>query len=400
MLKVLVADIFPEEKQEELKSLGMEVKYQPKCSPDELGDVLKGMNILCVRSTKVTAEALQDARDLMLIIRVGSGVNTIDVKAASEMGIYVANCPGKNAIAVAELAAGLIVSADRRIPQATASLRSGKWEKKKYAQADGLKGKSVGIVGIGRIGREVLKRLRGFDLEAYVFSEDFTKKDAKELGVIYCETLQELVKQVDIVTTHVPYLESTHHLFNKDIFSLMKENTIFVNTSRGKIHDQEALLEAMNTKGIRAALDVFDQEPSSSTADFSAEIVDHPNFIGTPHIGASTRQAQLAVADEALRIIRTFMSKGTVPNCVNLVVNTKACCQMIIRHYNKVGVLAAVMDLLKEEDINIETMSNTIFQSGLAAVASMRLDQIPPQSVIDRLEKRDDLILQVTVNPL
>ncbi len=398
MLNILVADRLPDTKIEEMGQIpGVSCDFQPDLTVDQLPDAIGPVHILCVRSTRVNAATIARAKDLRLIIRVGSGTNTIDVSSASERGIYVANCPGKNAIAVAELTMGLLVGLDRRIPHATASLREQRWEKKAFSKADGLKGKTIGIAGLGRIGQAVARRAKAFELNVMAYDLWLTPEEANKQKIQHCNDLNELCKACDIVTVHLPYTPETEHLFNRERFALMKEGTIFLNTSRGELHDQEALLEAMDSKGLRVGLDVFNNEPASGDKKYDHPLLQHPNFIGTPHIGASTQQAQDAVAAEAIRIIREYIENGAVPNCINLQQHTPDQTQLIVRHYNKVGVLASVMEKLRAQEINIEGMSNIIFKEGKAAVATMELSRRPPDSVIAELEALEDKILSVSL---
>ncbi len=398
MLHVLIADRLPGEKVQEMSELsGVMCRYEPGLSADDLPDEIGSAHVLCVRSTRVTRETIARAKGLMLIVRVGSGTNTIDVESASARGIYVANCPGKNAIAVAELVLGFMVSLDRRIPQATASLREHRWEKKEFSKASGLKGKRLGIVGLGQIGLEVAQRASAFEMEVMAYSYDLTPERAEELGILFCDSLEKLCRECDIITVHVPFVPATRHLFNQERLAQMKEGAIFINTSRGEIHDQVALLEAMNNKGLRVGLDVFEGEPASGDKHYDAEILNHPNFVGTPHIGASTQQAQLAVASEAIRVVREFLENGSISNCINLQKHTAVQVQMSIRHYNQVGVLASVMDLLRTYEINIEGMDNTIFQEGKAAVATMELSDVPSEELLQKIKAMNETIIQVTV---
>ncbi|HAA56567.1 MAG TPA: hypothetical protein DCE42_17520 [Myxococcales bacterium] len=397
MFKVLIADKLPEEKVDEMEALGLDVVNAPQLTAGELPANINEANILCVRSTKVTKETINAAKDLILIIRVGSGVNTIDLDAASQKGIYVANCPGKNAIAVAELAMGLMLSIDRQIPQCTADLRANLWNKKKYAKADGIKGKTIGIAGFGRIGRAVAQRALAFEMNVMAWDVFLTPEGAKQAGVQYCDTLHDLCSQADVITAHLPLTDETNGLFGPQQFAAMKPNAIFINTSRGEIHDEEALLQAMNERGLRAGLDVFHNEPSSGDHTFDAPILTHPNLVGTHHIGASTNQAQLSVASEAIRIIRGFLEHGQIANCVNLKTQVKSTCQLIVRDFDKVGVLAAVMEQLREADINIAEMSNTVFHGAQTAVATIQLNKVPPDSLIEQLESMNDMVIQAMV---
>lgn len=397
MFKVLIADKFPESKQPELKSLGLEVSYQPELDAKTLVDAIRDTQILFVRSTKVTSEAISAGADLMLIVRVGSGVNTIDVAHASQRGIYVANCPGKNAIAVAELALGLVIAIDRRIPQATQSLKEGQWNKKEFSKADGLKGKRFGIAGFGRIGRAVATRAKGFEMHVAAWDKFLTPEKAQEAGVEYCADLSTLCESCDIISVHVPLLDETMGMFNADIFAKMKPGTIFINTSRGEVHDEAALLKAVKEDGLRVGLDVFDGEPNAKQGAFQAEITQQEGFVGTPHIGASTTQSQLSVASEAIRVVRTFLEEGELLNCVNMQKPSRENHQMVVRHFDKVGVLAAILNVLQKADLNIQDMNNSIFQGGKAAVATISLSAHPGDDVVKELEALEDKVIQVTV---
>ena len=265
-MRVLIADVFPERYLDELRAGGLEVVYDPGATTESLPDKAQRTHVLVVRSTKVDRATITAAKDLGLVLRAGAGYDTIDVAAASERGIYVANCPGKNAVAVAELAFGLMLALDRRIPDAAADLRKGAWNKKEYSKADGLKGRTLGVVGLGSIGLAVVSRARAFEMDVVVHSRSLTEARAEELGVGYCKTLHELAARSDIVSVHLAQTKETKGLFNAEFFAAMKPRAMFVNTSRGGLHDEAALVAAMKGKGIRAGLDVYANEPAGGTA--------------------------------------------------------------------------------------------------------------------------------------
>jgi D-3-phosphoglycerate dehydrogenase len=396
-MNVLIADKFPEEGIKELEALGCAVTFDPQLGRDDLVEAAKDAHVLIVRSTEVRAPAIDAAQNLMLIIRAGAGYDTIDVGHAAARGIYVANCPGKNSIAVAELAIALIMAVDRRIPDCVAELRAGTWNKKEYGKADGLFGKTIGIVGLGGIGREVLKRAVGIGLKPIGWSRSLTPERATELGIRRCHTLEELAKASDIVTVHLARTPETQHIIGKRFFGAMKPKAIFIHTARGGVVDEAALLDAVKTKGIRAGLDVYENEPKAAKAEFTSELVAQPGVYGTHHIGASTTQAQNAIAAEVVRIVRSFIETGTVPNCVNLEAKSPARWQLVVRHYDKVGVLANVLTTLKEQQINVEEMENIIFAGAEAACAKIKLDSEPGDTVLDALRSRPDEIIHVNL---
>lgn len=399
-MRLLIADKFPETYIAAFRSLGIGVEYEPGVTADALADKAADFEILVVRSKKVTRATIEKAKKLELVLRAGAGVDTIDVAAASERGIYVANCPGKNSVAVAELAMALLLAIDRRVADGTADLRAGKWNKKDYSVADGIKGKTLGIVGFGAIGRAVAARALAFEMSVIAHSLPADEPAMRELGVTPMGSLFELAEKSDVVSLHIPQSADTKKLFGVEFFSRMKQNAIFVNTSRGGVVDQAALERAMKERGIRAALDVFDPEPEGGTADFAPTIATLPGFVGTHHIGASTEQAQNAIAEEAVRIVREFVTSGHVANVVNIERHAPAKVQLLVRHYDKVGVLASVLEVIRRYGLNVEDMNNTIFAGAKAAVAVIRLSAAPPDEVIQELSNLKEQIIQVSVKPL
>ncbi len=397
MPRLLLADAFPAARLDDLRALGIEVDYQPDLTADTLPAAARGVAILVVRSTKVTRATLEAASALALVIRAGAGVDTIDVDAASERGVLVANCPGKNSDAVAELAMGLLLALDRRIVDGTSDLVRGQWNKKEYSKAEGLKGATLGIAGFGQIGRCVAARARAFEMNILAWSQPFTKEEADAAGVGFAATLDELARGSDAVSVHLPQTSETKGLFGERFFSALRPGAIFLNTSRGGVVDQAALETAMRTRGLKVGLDVYASEPSEGKASWDLPLARLPGFVGTHHIGASTEQAQNAIAAETVRICREFVTSGAAPNVVNVSQHSTARHQLIVRHYDRVGVLAAVLGLIKNHGINVEEMSNTIFQGGKAAVAALRLSVAPPAELVRDIEGLRDQVIAVEV---
>ncbi len=389
-MKVLIADKFEASGIDAMNSLGFTVLSNPDATPETLPDLLAqhDPDVLIVRSTKVKAPAFERAKKLNLIIRAGAGVDNIDVNAASARGVFVANCPGKNSAAVAELVWALILACDRRIPQQTIELRAGTWNKKEYSKARGLLGRTLGVVGMGRIGREVITRGQAFGMNVVAWSRSLTPESAAALNVTQVCSPSDVAKLADVISVNVAANDDTAKLCNADFFSAMKPGAIFINTSRGSVVDEPSLLSALNTKNIRAGLDVFEGEPSAATADFSSDITKHPNVVGSHHIGASTDQAQSAVADETVRILKAFRDSGEVPNVVNRALKSPAVRLLTVTHMNKPGVLARVLTALAEESINVEEMENIIYLGAKAACARIRLDSEPSPATRDNIAKR------------
>jgi D-3-phosphoglycerate dehydrogenase len=385
-VKTLVADTFPESHLHRLKQLGCEVDYLPSAKAEELPSLAPSCKILVVRGKHVTGETLHASHHLALVLRAGAGVNTIDVKAASSRGIFVSNCPGKNSIAVAELVFALLLAIDRRIPENVAALRAGQWNKKEFSHADGLFGRTLGVIGAGSIGREVIRRAHGFGLRVIAWSPSLDPDLAGELGVQRSESVDDIFREADIVTLHVPLQAETRKLVNGARLWLMKPRAILINTSRGEVVDQAALREAVESKRIRAGLDVFDPEPAEAVATFNDPILKSPNLYGTHHIGASTGQAQSAIADEAIRVIEAFIKTGVVLNCVNLARRTPAKWQLVVRHHDRVGVLAFVMDHIRRAGLNVEEVQNVVFDGALAASCRIQLAGEPPAALLSIIQ--------------
>lgn len=317
-MKVLVADKFEKSGLDGLAALGCEVLSEPDLKDDTLTARLAESEapVLIVRSTKVT-RAMIEGSALKLIIRAGAGYNTIDVAAASDKGVKVCNCPGKNAQAVSELAMGLIVALDRRIADNVSELRAGKWNKKEYSKARGLWGSTLGLIGLGNIGLDMIQKAKAFGMNVVAFSSHATAEDAAKLGITLADNVVDLARQSDVISVHSALSDKTRGLCGAEFFEAVKPGTIFVNTSRAEVVDQAALLEAVEEKGVRAGLDVFDGEPVEGTAPYEGALKDCPGVYCTHHIGASTDQAQEAVAAETVRIVKEFKDGNTPPNAVN-----------------------------------------------------------------------------------
>jgi D-3-phosphoglycerate dehydrogenase len=413
-MKVLVADKFEKSGLDGLKAAGCDVVYEPELKEDSLTNAIHemGADVLVVRATKVTA-AMLDAGRLSLVVRAGAGFNTIDVAGASTRGIYVSNCPGRNAIAVAELAFGLILSLDRRIPDNVSELREGRWNKKEYSKAAGLFGRTLGLIGVGAIGREMIRRAAGFGMNVVVWSRRFdglrrpmTDVEARELGVeparrtvsIELEpTPADAAARADIVSLHVALGPGTRQMVNAAFLARMKAGAMLVNTARGEVIDYPALAAAIAERNIRVGLDVYANEPATAAAPFADDLVALPGVYGTHHIGASTEQAQEAVAAETVRIVTSYKDTGRVPNVVNLARRTPATHMLVVRHKNRPGVLAHVFDHLRQAHINVQETENIVFDGAEASVARINLDGAPGPALCDTIKSgnRDVLDLQL-----
>ncbi|MBN1590063.1 MAG: hypothetical protein JW888_11150 [Pirellulales bacterium] len=396
-MKVLIADKLSKDAVTALETLGLEVSVQPELTAEKLPEVIGDTNILIVRSTKVTAKTFDAGKALSLVIRAGAGVNTIDLATASAKGVYVANCPGKNTAAVAELTIGLLIAADRRIGNATIGLREGKWEKKEYGKSRGLKGRTLGILGLGNIGKSVAQRAKGLEMNVIAWDGFWlTPELAEENGVGYAASPEELAAASDAVTVHLAASPDSQHMINKAFLDKMKDGAILINASRGELVDTEALKAAILQKGLRVALDVYENEPAATANEFAQ--TDLAAMVTcTPHIGASTDQAADAIAEEAVRIVDTFLKTGHPVGTVNVCKQSPATHSLVLRHLNRAGILASVLQAIREEGINVEEIENTIFDGAVAASCSILLDQAPSEKLLASVAANDS-VLNVMLN--
>jgi D-3-phosphoglycerate dehydrogenase len=391
-MRVLVADKLSSFVPGRLQDLGARVEVDAKLEGDSLTARIAELDpaVLIVRSTKVNAAHIGAGKGLSLVIRAGAGVNTIDLAACSERGIYVANCPGKNAVAVAELAIGHLVNIDRRIADNVASLRAHQWDKKTFGEARGLRGRTLAILGFGAIGKEVTLRARAFGMKVVAWSL-FGPGEAESYGIEKAATAEAAVANADAVSVHLPFTPETSKRIGASVFGAMKPGAYFINTSRGEVVDQDALVEAVRTRGIKAGLDVFANEPSAAKGAFEDTIVDLPGVYGTCHIGASTDEAEEAVGEEVVRIVLAYRNAEPIPNCVNLAKKSAATHVIAVRHADRVGVLARVLGILSEARHNVQGMENIVFSGGQAALVRIEIVGEPEEKVLAAIATSPDV---------
>ncbi len=405
-MKVLVADQFEQSGLAGLADAGCEVVFDPALQGGVLAAALHETRaeVLIVRSTKVTADMMYGG-DLALIVRAGAGYNTIDVAAASAAGIYVSNCPGRNSVAVAELAFGLILALDRRIPDNVASLRAGRWDKKEFSKAAGLKGRTLGLLGFGAIAQEVARRAQAFGMDIVAWSrrfEDGAPVDfaaygldpaARDSRVTAVTSPAAVAEAADILSVHLGLGPATRGLVGADLLGRLRPGAFLVNTSRAEVIDHEALAVAVRERGIRVGLDVYPDEPTTGTAAYHLALLDEPGVYGTHHIGASTDQAQEAIASETVRIVRAFAETGRVPNVVNLSRQSPATHMLVVRHRDRPGVLAHIFEQLHDAGINVQETENVVFEGAEAAVARINLDHAPTADLLAAISAGNENIL-------
>jgi D-3-phosphoglycerate dehydrogenase/(S)-sulfolactate dehydrogenase len=312
--RVLVADDLSSEGVEVLRRAGLQVDVRVGMKPEELESVIGDYDAIAVRSaTKVTAKVLERATRLRVVGRAGVGIDNVDLDAATRRGVVVMNSPGGSAVTVAELAIAMMLALARHIPQATASMRAGKWEKKRF-QGHELAGKTLGVVGIGNIGSVVVERARSMKMSAIAYDPFISAEAAAALGVELV-TLEELWARADVISLHVPLTDQTRNLVNALTLARMKKGVLLVNCARGGLVDEAALAASIASGHVGgAAFDVFDKEPVSS----ENPLLRLDGFICTPHLGASTEEAQVAVAVGIAEQLAAFLTRGEVRNAVNV----------------------------------------------------------------------------------
>ncbi|HBM15030.1 MAG TPA: phosphoglycerate dehydrogenase [Lentisphaeria bacterium] len=404
-MKILIADDFQKKYIEVLQAQGHEVSFNPDLTAETLPSAIKDNDCLIVRGTKVTEQTIESSEKLSLIIRAGSGISTIDLDAAAKKAVFVTNTPARNSIAIAELAFGLMISLDRKIPENVIDLRNSKWNMKKYSEAQGLYEKTVGIVGMGEIGIEFADRAKAFGMNVIAFDPIALMNRPVAISTrlerkifTFCNTLEEIAELSDVITFHLPSNPHTKNMVNRDFLKHVKKNAIIINTSRGDIVDDDALIEAINSKNLRVGLDTFNGEPAKGDGKFESALSKHHNVYGTHHIGASTEQAQNAIAAEVIEIITQY-ELGIVKYPVNIEMKPITRHILIARIYDKVGVFASILNLLKEQSISVQQMDSKVFNGEITQQIVLYLSKRPDNACIDALSKLSDVI-QISVKSI
>jgi len=400
VVRVLITDAFDSSAADTLRESGFDVIHNPMLDDDTLAAAMQDLQpqVLVARSVRVGEDALRASSQLALAVCAGSEAQCIDLDAASRLGVMVSHCPGRNAAAVAELAWGLIVACDRRIPDQVTDLRGGRADISRYAGASGLAGRTLGIVGLGQVGQEIARRGLAFGMHVVAWSKHITEDRCDALGVDFCANLVNLAKLADVISVSVTGNEETRGLLGEKFFNALRPGSIVVNTSRGHVCDEAALLHAVRQRGVRAGLDIFSDDVQARSGAESA-LASECGVYGTFRVGDRTEQARLSIDSEVVRILRAWHADGTVLNCVNVAEHTAASAVLMVRHENRPGVLARIFDVLGKATINVEQMDNQISTGGTAAVARVFTATQPSASVISAIRACPH-VLGVTVSPL
>ena len=402
-MKVLIADKFEKVGIDGLKELGCTVISQPDVKADELPALMRQSdpNILIVRGKKVSADALKAGTALTLVIRAGAGIDTIDVDTASSLGIFVSNCPGKNSIAVAELVMGLLLSCDRRIPDQVSDLRQGRWKRGSTPRREDSTGEGWASWGWGRSGRKSRVRAAAFGMRVIAWSRSLTHADADRAGgrlradparggaALRRGHDQRGRQRRDEAPggRRVP----CRHAARARISSIPRA---------ARWSTRRRCAGRSRRRASAPGLDVFQNEPAGGAGEFANPIVQAPGVYGTHHVGASTDQAQVAIAHEVIRIVQAFRDTGDVPNVVNRLARSSATHVLSIRHRNRPGVLAHVFAVLAGAAINVEEVENIIYHGAQATLARIHLDGQPNNGALDRIRTGNPDIISVELSEI
>lgn len=393
-MRVLIADIFSTSHIENLEShSNFEIQYNDKLNGESLESSIRSFDphVLVVRSTKVQNNHFKAGKSLEAVIRAGTGYENIDKVSATAKGVFVANCPGKNAIAVAELAFGLILAIDRRLVSNDMELKQKKWNKGEYTNCKGLKGRTLGIIGYGNIGNEMATRALAFEMNVMVFSR--TKPTPSDNRVIVADSLDELLISSDIISLHLPPTNITKEMVNEAFLKKMKKNAVLINTSRGNLVVEKQLINHLNENPeFYCGLDVYMDEPADKKGVFNNELSQHARVIGTHHIGASTKQAEDAIGQEAYRMLLEYQRNGIMPNCVNMAKELKINV-LSIKYQNTSEFLPELYAILGKFKIRVFESKIEVFEGGNTGLTKMKVEETELINKIDEsLKVLKDLI--------
>ena len=390
-MKILVACELPDPALEQLRTLASELVYAPSTAGPELRESLTNVGVLVVGPTRVSPDLVARAAALQMIVRAGIGPGEVAVEEASAAGIFVTHCPDKHAEAIAELAFGLILALDRRIVENVLALREGRWARGEWAEARGLAGRTLGVLGWGPVGRLVARRARAFDLRVVAWSPRPATDVAAESDVEFCNWPRELARQSDIVTVHAVEDES-EVLVDAEFLQSLPEGAYLVHLGNPGAIDEAALARAIEERHLRVALDVFSSEPAGDSGRFRCRLCELPGVIGTQHIGPLTQQAREATAAEVVRIVRAFVVSGEVLNCLNLCERSPATWQLVLRLRDQVGVMAAILEAVRADGVNAQEIVSRVFIGARAVWCAIALDERPSTEALQTIRALPDVL--------
>lgn len=391
-MKILVACPLPDSAIADLRTLGVDTVYEPALPAERLRTALGGVAVLVTDEKRVAPETIERADSLQLIVHAGVGAGEIALEEASAQGVFVANCPTQHAYAVAELALGLLLALDRQVVESTVALREERWCRNEFMHARGLRGRTLGILGFGDIGRCLVRRARAFGLKIVAWAPGLTTEFPDLPDVEFCNWPRELARASDFVVVLDYGDEEPQRIVDTDFLNSFREGAYLIHVGRPNAVDEEALYDAIPRRKLRVAMDVRSYEPAVDNARFRCKLCTRPNVIGTQHTSAITEQAREAVGGEVVNIVRTFLVSGEVPNCLNLAERSPATWQLMLRVRDQVGVMAAILDAIRADGINAEEVVSRVFTGAKAAWCTVALDERPSTEALEAIRALDDVL--------
>lgn len=389
-MKILVACVLPEFAIEELRGLGSEVVVQPTLAGEALVAASRDVNILIVRRTRVPADLFNTASSLQMVLRAGTDVSGIAVEAASAQGVFVTNCPQRDAVAVSEMAFASMLALDRQLLDAVAVARSNSHIKRdEFPEARGLAGRTLGVVGFGPTERELARRARAFDMKVLCWSHSMQGEHAGAEDVDFVNWPRELAARSDIVFVYAPPEEGEELRADSELLSEMREGAHLIHIGVPAALNESAVVEAIERRKIRVATDLF--APREGERVRSA-LADRPDVLTTYRLADRSAQARDAIAAETVSIVRKFLVSGVLVNCVNLLERSPATWQLVLRLRDAVGIMANIMDAIRADGVNAEEITSRVFSGARAAWCTIALDERPSAEALQTIRSLDGVL--------
>lgn len=391
-MRILVACELPPATVAQLESLASAVTVRPVAKPQQLYEDLTDVGILIVDKLRISAETISRATGLQMIVRAGPGPGDIAIEEASTAGIFVTNVPDMHATAIAELTFGLILALDRQLVENINASRERRWIRSELTKARGLAGRTLGILGYGPVGRLVARRALAFEMRVVAWSPMFGPGLPEEQDVTFCDWPRELARMSDVVTVHeVPDAEE-QTLVDAEFLESLPPDAYLIHVGQPGAVDEAALAAAVGARNLRVAVDLRAGEPRGETARYRWRLGDDPRVIATQNIGPLTEQAQQAAADEVVRIVRAFVTSGEVRNCLNLAERSPATWQLVLRVRDQVGIMAAILEAIRADGINVEEITSRVFTGAKAACCTIALNERPSTEALDVVRALPDVL--------
>ena len=386
-MRVLVACDLPDTSLDDLRTLGLEIDYQPQISPDQLPGAIRGAALLIAGRGRVTREAIAAGDALQMIVRRGVDIHNIDVDAASAEGVFVTHCPQAGAAAISELFLGNLLALDRQLLERADDLRSGRPQDEETISAMGLCGRTLGIVGQGPVLQQLASSARALGMRLLVWSPGLSSEAAADLGLDLCTHSGEVARGADAVAVYAPAERANELVLDHTFIDDLRPGALFVYVGTPGGLDAAALARAVRQRGVRAAIDVQTAGMQSEGVRFKADLLQLPGLIGTRFLWNRTRQAREATAMEVVQIVQRFLVAGDVINCVNLLERSAATWLLVLRLRDAPGVLAEILAAIRADGINAEEISNRVFHGARAAWCTVALDERPSSEALDAIAK-------------